>query len=49
MVEADLAELVDDHGGLGQRGIRHQALEQRGLAGTEEAGQHGEGDGLGRT
>ena len=49
MVEADLAELVDDDGGVGERRVVHQAVEQRGLAGAEEAGQHGERDGFGRT
>src|SRR5216683_7555975 len=48
MIEADLAELVDDHGGLGQRRVMDQAVEQRGLAGAEKARQHGEGDGFGR-
>ena len=48
MVEPDLAELVDDDGGAGERGIVHQAVEQRGLAGAEEAGQHGERNGFGR-
>ena len=48
MVEADLAELVDDDGGVGERRILQQAVEQRGLAGAEEAGQHGQGNWLGR-
>jgi len=48
MVEADLAELVDDHGGFGERGVAHEAVEQRGLAGAEEAGEHRQGDGFGR-
>ena len=42
MIEADLAELVDDHRGVGERGIAQQAVEQRRLAGAEEAGQDGE-------
>src|ERR1044071_6212242 len=49
MIEAGLAELVDDHGGIGERRVADQAVEQRGLAGAEEAGQHGERDRLGRT
>ncbi len=44
VVEADLAELVDDDGGVGERGIVQQAVEQRGLAGAEKAGEHGERD-----
>jgi hypothetical protein len=48
MIEPGLAELVDDHGGLGQRRVVDQAVEQRGLAGAEKAGQHGEGNGFGR-
>src|SRR5262245_25655807 len=47
MVEPDLAELVDDDDGAGERFVLQQAVEQRGLAGAEEAGQHGEGNGLG--
>ncbi len=46
MVEADLAELVDDDGGLGERRVLEQPVEQRGLAGAEEAGEHGQRDGL---
>jgi hypothetical protein len=45
MLEADLAELVDDHGGFGERA--HEAVEQRGLAGAEEA-EHRHWDGFGR-
>ncbi len=48
VVEADLAELVDDDGGVGERRVGDQAVEQRGLAGAEEAGQHGERERLGR-
>ena len=44
MVERDLAELVDDDGGLGERRILQQCVEQRGLAGAEEAGEHGQWD-----
>ena len=40
MIEADLAELVDQHGGVGERRIAQQRVEERGLAGAEEAGQH---------
>ena len=49
MVEADLAEFIDDDGGLGERRVADQAVEQRGLAGAEEAGQHRERKGFGRT
>ena len=48
MVEADFAEFIDDDGGLGERRIADQAVEQRGFAGAEEAGQHREGKGFGR-
>ena len=47
VVEPDLAELVDDHGRAGERCVLQQAVEQRGLAGAEEAGEHGERNGLG--
>ena len=47
MVEADLAELVDDHRGVGERRVAHQRVEQRCFPGAEEAGQDGERDGLG--
>ena len=43
MVEADLAELVDQHGGAGERRVFEQAVEQAGLAGAEEPGEHREG------
>src|SRR5262249_48078621 len=48
MIEPDLAELVDDDRGLGERWIGDQSIEQRGLAGAEEAGQHGEWNRFGR-
>jgi hypothetical protein len=44
MVDPDLAELVDDDGRLRERRILQQSVEQRGLAGAEEPGQHGERD-----
>src|SRR5262245_21855549 len=47
MIQPDLAELVDDDDGAGERFVLQQAVEQRGLAGAEEAGQHSEGNGLG--
>ncbi len=47
MIEPDLAELVDDHDRAGERLILQQAVEERRLAGAEEAGEHGEGNGLG--
>ena len=37
MVEPDLAELVDQHRGVAQRRIGQQPLQQRRLAGTQEA------------
>src|SRR5262247_235236 len=47
MIQPDLAELVDDDDGAGERFVLQQTVEQRGLAGAEEAGQHSEGNGLG--
>ena len=47
MVEADFAELIDDDGGLGERGVLEQTVEQTGLAGAKKAGQHGERNGNG--
>src|SRR5262249_13565690 len=49
MVEADLAELIDDDGGVGKRGVGQQAIEERCLAGAQEAGQHGQRNGFGRS
>ena len=40
MVDRDVAELVDDDGRVGERRILQQPVEQRRLAGAEEAGQH---------
>ncbi len=48
MVERDVAEFVDDDGGFGKRFVLEQAVEQRGLAGAEKAGKHGQRNGLGR-
>ncbi len=45
MVERHLAELVDDDGGIRQRGIFQQPVEQGGLAGAEKAGEHGQRNG----
>ena len=44
VVDADLAELVDDHGVFLAVRLGQDAVEQRGLAGAEIAGQHGDGD-----
>ena len=49
VVEADFAEFIDDDGGLCERRIADQAVEQRGLAGAEEAGQHRERQRFGRS
>jgi hypothetical protein len=38
VVEADLPELVDDHGRVRHAGLREQPVDQRGLAAAEEAG-----------
>ena len=37
MIEPDLAEFVDQHGGVGQRRIGQQALQQRRLARAQKA------------
>ena len=44
VVDADLAEFVDDDGVLLPVRLRQNAVEQRGLAGAEIAGEHGDGD-----
>ena len=44
VVDADLAELVDDHGEFLSMRLGQDAVEQRGLAGAEVAGKHGDGD-----
>src|SRR5205814_10571685 len=45
MIEPDVAELVDDDRRAAEHFILQQAIEQRGLPGAEEAGQHRERDG----
>ncbi len=47
VVDAHLAELVLDHGDALAVVLREDAVEQRGLAGTEEAGQHRDGNACG--
>ena len=42
VVDADLAELVDDHGVFLAVRLGQDAVEQRGLAGAEIAGEHGD-------
>ena len=44
VVEADLAELVDDHRGAGERWALEQPSEQRGLAAAEKPGEHAHRD-----
>ncbi len=44
VVDADLAEFVDDDGELLPMGLGQDAVEQRGLAGAEIAGEHGDGN-----
>ena len=44
VVDADLAELVDDHGVFLAVRLGQDAVEQRRLAGAEVAGQHRDGD-----
>ena len=45
MIESDLAELVDDDHRVGEGRIFQKRVEQRALAGAEEAGDHGEREG----
>src|SRR6266513_5873686 len=47
MIQADLAELVDQHGRVGELGGREQPPEQRGLAAAQEAGDDVDGDEIG--
>ncbi len=42
VIQADFAELVDDHGGPGEGGVSQDAGDQRGLATTEKAGDDGD-------
>ena len=44
VVDADLAEFVDDDGVFLAVRLGQNAVEQRGLAGAEIAGEHGDGD-----
>ena len=46
VVDADLAELVDDHRVAAAVILGEDAVQERGLAGAEIAGEHGDGDGL---
>ena len=48
VVDADLAEFVDDDGVFLAVVFRQDTVEQRGLAGAEIAGEHGYGNFLGR-
>ena len=45
MVEADLAEFIDEDERIGERRRGEQSIEQRGLAGAEEAGDDGQRNG----
>ena len=47
VVDAELAEFVDDHGVFLAVVLGEDAVEQRGLAGAEIAGEDGDGDGGG--
>src|SRR4029079_12564388 len=48
VVDADLAELVDDDGVFLAVRLGQDAVQQGGLAGTEIAGEHGDGELFGR-
>ena len=47
VVDADLAEFIDDHGVFLAVRLGQNAVEQRGLAGAEIAGEHGDGNFVG--
>ena len=47
VIHADLAKLVFDHGELFTVLLGEDAVEQRGFAGAEEAGEHSDGNGGG--
>ena len=49
IVDADLAEFVDDHGVFLAVVLRQDPVQKRGLAGAEIAGQHGHGNFLTRS
>ena len=42
MIKPDLAELVDDHCGIGEHRVLDEEIEERGLAGTEKSGEDGD-------
>jgi hypothetical protein len=44
VVEADLAELVDDHDRVGERRVTQESVQERRLAGAQKARQHRERD-----
>ena len=46
MIDADLAEFVDDDGGIGQLRRAQPVIEQRRLAAAEETGQQRHGQAL---
>ena len=39
MIQSHRAELVDDHHGVGKRGLAQQVVQHRGLAAAQEAGE----------
>ena len=43
-VKPGIAEFIDDHGDAAAIGLGQQRAQQRGLAGAEEAGEHGDGN-----
>ena len=48
VIDPDLAEFVDENGGIGERGDGQKPLEQRRLAAAEEPGEHDNRDRLRR-
>jgi hypothetical protein len=49
VIEADLAELVDEHGGLPHGGVGEKMVEECRLAAAQEPGDDGNRDGLDRS
>jgi hypothetical protein len=48
MIQADGAEFVDDHHGVGERWLAQQVVQHRGLAAAEEAGEYRHRNGVRR-
>jgi hypothetical protein len=46
VIDPDIAELVDDDGGVGEKRILQQEIQQRSFAGAKEAGEDRDGNGV---